>query len=171
MQPTIIKIPVTVVASEETWLMLGLIIESDEELINEALRNAMDLANAPLPVAFMQNVDESGVHAMTWRSQTPPNGTAVEIEVEFEPFWMSSYEVTWAEYKQYMALYQSFKKLAAAKQQQATDESKHLIVTAPWVAITPGVALIATVLACTLLGDSLRDRLAGEKPQDLAERA
>ena len=48
---------------------------------------------------------------------------------------------------------------------------RDLIVTAPWVAITPGVALIATVLACTLLGDSLRDRLAGEKPRDLAERA
>jgi peptide/nickel transport system permease protein len=48
---------------------------------------------------------------------------------------------------------------------------RDLIVTAPWVAITPGVALIATVLACTLLGDSLRDRLAGERPRDLAERA
>jgi peptide/nickel transport system permease protein len=48
---------------------------------------------------------------------------------------------------------------------------RDLIVTAPWVAIAPGAALIATVLACTLLGDSLRDRLAGEKPRDLAERA
>ena len=48
---------------------------------------------------------------------------------------------------------------------------RDLIVTAPWVAIAPGVALIATVLACTLLGDNLRDRLAGEKPRDLAERA
>ena len=48
---------------------------------------------------------------------------------------------------------------------------RDLIVTAPWVAIAPGVALIITVLACTLLGDSLRDRLAGERPQDLADRA
>jgi peptide/nickel transport system permease protein len=47
---------------------------------------------------------------------------------------------------------------------------RDLIVTAPWVAITPGLALVVTVLACTLLGDSLRDRLAGEKPRDLAER-
>ncbi|MGH7625571.1 MAG: ABC transporter permease [Gemmatimonadaceae bacterium] len=37
------------------------------------------------------------------------------------------------------------------------------IVTAPWVALSPGVALILTVLACTLLGDALRDRLAGEE--------
>jgi peptide/nickel transport system permease protein len=48
---------------------------------------------------------------------------------------------------------------------------RDLIVTAPWVAIAPGIALIITVLACTLLGDSLRDRLAGERPQDLADRA
>ncbi|HUF28837.1 MAG TPA: ABC transporter permease [Gemmatimonadaceae bacterium] len=40
---------------------------------------------------------------------------------------------------------------------------RDLIVTAPWVAIAPGLALILTVLACTLLGDALRDRLAGER--------
>ena len=39
---------------------------------------------------------------------------------------------------------------------------RDLIVVAPWVAIAPGLALVATVLACTLLGDALRDRLAGE---------
>ena len=48
---------------------------------------------------------------------------------------------------------------------------RDLIVTAPWVAIAPGIALIVTVLACTLLGDSLRDRLAGERAHDIAERA
>jgi peptide/nickel transport system permease protein len=51
---------------------------------------------------------------------------------------------------------------------------RDLIVTAPWVAIAPGVALIATVLAATLIGDSLRDRLAGERiglRRDLADRA
>ena len=39
---------------------------------------------------------------------------------------------------------------------------RDLIVTAPWVAIAPGIALALTVLACTLLGDGLRDRLAGD---------
>jgi peptide/nickel transport system permease protein len=48
---------------------------------------------------------------------------------------------------------------------------RDLIVAAPWVAIAPGVALIATVLACTLLGDSLRDRLAGEIGVSLRDRA
>lgn len=48
---------------------------------------------------------------------------------------------------------------------------RDLIVTAPWVAIGPGVALILTVLGCTLLGDSLRDRLAGEVQAGLGDRA
>jgi ABC-type dipeptide/oligopeptide/nickel transport system permease subunit len=30
------------------------------------------------------------------------------------------------------------------------------------VAITPGLLLVLTVMCCTLLGDELRDRLAGE---------
>ena len=50
---------------------------------------------------------------------------------------------------------------------------RDLIVTAPWVAVAPGLALIATVLAATLIGDSLRDRLAGERiavRRDLADR-
>lgn len=48
---------------------------------------------------------------------------------------------------------------------------RDLIVAAPWVAIAPGLALVATVLACTLLGDGLRDRLAGEAGATLRERA
>jgi peptide/nickel transport system permease protein len=38
---------------------------------------------------------------------------------------------------------------------------RDVIVSAPWVAIAPGLALMLTVLASTLIGDSLRDRLAG----------
>lgn len=47
---------------------------------------------------------------------------------------------------------------------------RELIVTAPWVALAPGLALIGTVLACTVLGDALRDRLAGDGVNSLAER-
>jgi peptide/nickel transport system permease protein len=47
---------------------------------------------------------------------------------------------------------------------------RDLIVTAPWVALAPGIALIVTVLACTALGDALRARLAGEHARSLAER-
>jgi peptide/nickel transport system permease protein len=32
------------------------------------------------------------------------------------------------------------------------------LVNAPWVALAPGLALVLTVAACTLLGDGLRDR-------------
>jgi len=50
---------------------------------------------------------------------------------------------------------------------------RDLIVTAPWVAVAPGLALILTVLAATLIGDTLRDRLAGERGavrRDIADR-
>ena len=56
---------------------------------------------------------------------------APQIEVEIEPFWMSTYEVTWNEYKQYMSMYVIFKKLAAAKLQPVTTDNKGQIVTAP----------------------------------------
>jgi peptide/nickel transport system permease protein len=51
---------------------------------------------------------------------------------------------------------------------------RDLIVTAPWVALAPGAALIVTVLAVTLIGDRLRDRVAGERTAGataLGERA
>ncbi|HEY4304597.1 MAG TPA: ABC transporter permease [Gemmatimonadaceae bacterium] len=47
---------------------------------------------------------------------------------------------------------------------------RDLIVVAPWVALAPGLALVVTVLACTLLGDALRDRLAGEAAGTLRDR-
>lgn len=36
------------------------------------------------------------------------------------------------------------------------------VVIAPWVALVPGLAVIATTVAATVLGDAARDRLAGE---------
>lgn len=36
------------------------------------------------------------------------------------------------------------------------------LVNAPWVAMAPGIALVLVVVACTLLGDALRDRMAAE---------
>jgi peptide/nickel transport system permease protein len=48
---------------------------------------------------------------------------------------------------------------------------RELIVTAPWVALAPGLALVLTVLASTLLGDALRDRLAGVSATGVSDRA
>ncbi len=38
---------------------------------------------------------------------------------------------------------------------------RDVLVNAPWVAIAPGVALLLVVVACTLLGDAVRDVAAG----------
>jgi peptide/nickel transport system permease protein len=40
---------------------------------------------------------------------------------------------------------------------------RDLLVIAPWVAIAPGLALVLTVLATSIVGDAWRDRLAGER--------
>ncbi len=52
---------------------------------------------------------------------------------------------------------------------------RDVIVSAPWVALAPGLALIVTVVAATLLGDAWRDHIAGGVPvvasRGLSERA
>ena len=40
---------------------------------------------------------------------------------------------------------------------------RDLLVIAPWVSLAPGIALVLTVLATTLLGDAWRDRVAGAR--------
>jgi peptide/nickel transport system permease protein len=34
------------------------------------------------------------------------------------------------------------------------------LLTAPWIALMPGIALVITVVACTVIGDALGDRRA-----------
>jgi peptide/nickel transport system permease protein len=50
-------------------------------------------------------------------------------------------------------------------------DGRELIVLAPWIALAPGIALILTVLCCTLLGDALRDRMAGDELETMRARS
>ncbi|MCA9049185.1 MAG: formylglycine-generating enzyme family protein [Planctomycetaceae bacterium] len=52
-------------------------------------------------------------------------------KVSVEPFWMAQCEVTWAEYKQYMQIYQSFKKFEELGLRKVTDENRIDAITAP----------------------------------------
>ncbi len=61
--------------------------------------------------------------------RTADEGPQVDIEVE--PFWMGTYEVTWAEYKRYMALNDIFKKLSERKLLRVTKDNEADAVTAP----------------------------------------
>lgn len=54
-----------------------------------------------------------------------------QVEVAIEPFWMSTCEVTWVEYKAYMNMTDLFKKLITADLIKITDDNKDLVVTAP----------------------------------------
>ena len=54
-----------------------------------------------------------------------------QFEVEVAPFWMGKYEVTWAEYKEYMALYGIFKEFEVRKMRPVTDDNVIDAITAP----------------------------------------
>jgi formylglycine-generating enzyme required for sulfatase activity len=53
------------------------------------------------------------------------------FEVKVEPFWIGRYEVTWGEYKTYMAACELFKALEATNLRMVTPENEADAVTAP----------------------------------------
>lgn len=54
-----------------------------------------------------------------------------QFEVTIEPFWMAEHEVTWAEYKTYMSLFDVLKELDVKQLRKAPDPMHAWIVTAP----------------------------------------
>ncbi|NLF69168.1 MAG: formylglycine-generating enzyme family protein [Candidatus Anammoximicrobium sp.] len=54
-----------------------------------------------------------------------------QFEVEVSPFWMSKYELTWAEYRQYLALYGIFKEFTSRGERKVTSENEIDAITAP----------------------------------------
>lgn len=54
-----------------------------------------------------------------------------QVEIEIAPFWMATHEITWAEYKRYMAMHDLFKTIAQQKLLPITDANKLDVVTAP----------------------------------------
>ncbi|QGJ69994.1 Formylglycine-generating sulfatase enzyme [Planctomycetales bacterium 10988] len=65
---------------------------------------------------------------------TEPGRSEVEgpqFEVVVKPFWMGKYEITWAEYEAYMAIYDVFKSFEALDMRTVTDDKKVDAITAP----------------------------------------
>lgn len=54
-----------------------------------------------------------------------------QFEVTVQPFWIAAHELTWAEYKQYMAACDLFNAMAAAQIRPVTAENEADAVTAP----------------------------------------
>lgn len=54
-----------------------------------------------------------------------------QFEVTVNPFWMGKYEVTWAEYRSYMALYGIFKEFESRKVRPVDDSNRIDAITAP----------------------------------------
>ena len=54
-----------------------------------------------------------------------------QFTVKTPPFWIQKYEVSWAQYKQYMALHDIFKSFETHKMRVITKENKAAVITAP----------------------------------------
>ena len=66
--------------------------------------------------------------------ETEPGRKADEgpqVLVQTRPFWMQKNEIRWAEYKEYMGLYNVFKKFEDGKIRLVTEENKPDVITAP----------------------------------------
>ncbi len=59
------------------------------------------------------------------------------VLVELAPFWMSAYEVTWAEYHQYMALHDVFREFESRGIRTVTDDREIDAITAPSILYDP----------------------------------
>lgn len=54
-----------------------------------------------------------------------------QLEVEISPFWIGKYEVTWSEYKSYMALHNLLKEMSANKIRPTPKADVADVITAP----------------------------------------
>jgi formylglycine-generating enzyme required for sulfatase activity len=54
-----------------------------------------------------------------------------QIKVQVEPFWMGKHEITWAQYKPFMELYEVFKGFESQSLRKVTDVNKADAITAP----------------------------------------
>lgn len=54
-----------------------------------------------------------------------------QVRVQVEPFWMGETEVAWREYREFMGLYQVFKRFEAEQLRPVTDANRVDAITAP----------------------------------------
>ncbi len=54
-----------------------------------------------------------------------------QVKIRVEPFWMGKYEITWAQYQQFMSHYNLFKKLQSNSIRVVTEENRIDAVTIP----------------------------------------
>jgi formylglycine-generating enzyme required for sulfatase activity len=65
-----------------------------------------------------------------------------QAEVKVEPFWVGRHEVTWGEYKRYMAAFELFKAMRAAHIRPITPDNEADAVTAPSALYDPTTTFV-----------------------------
>jgi formylglycine-generating enzyme required for sulfatase activity len=99
-----------------------------------------------------------------------------QVLVKVEPFWIGKCEVTWAEYKSFMAMYDAFKKLqlvaanasSADGNGSAANEQLKLVRTHAWDGRLEDEWNVDAVTSATPLYDSSFTYAAGDQPNQPA---
>ena len=97
-----------------------------------------------------------------------------QVRVKVQPFWIGKHEVTWDEYRAFMAMYDAFKKLqlVAANPDNAAgnaaDEKMDLVTTHAWDGKLEDEWGVDAVTSATPLYDSSFTYAAGDQPRQPA---
>lgn len=93
-----------------------------------------------------------------------------QVRVKVEPFWMAKCEVTWGEYRSFMAMYDAFKKMQrlAANAKGPADEQMRLIQSHAWNDKLEGDWNVDAVTSPTPLYDSSFTYGVGDQPNQPA---
>jgi formylglycine-generating enzyme required for sulfatase activity len=93
-----------------------------------------------------------------------------QVRVRVEPFWIGKHEVTWAEYKSFMAMYDAFKQMQrlAANQGGATGDDWKLVADHAWSGDAVAEWGVDAVTSATPLYEPSFTYAAGDQPNQPA---
>jgi sulfatase modifying factor 1 len=152
------RLPATVAAALLT-AAAALTLRADSGFVTGPTRPAGDGPAIEVAGGWMVAYDETipGT-SVTFRMIPVPGGTfrmgspaeesdrsadeGPQVEVQVEPFWMGRCEVSWAEYRRYMAAFELFKAMRAAKIRPITPDNEADAVTAPSALYDPTTTFV-----------------------------
>jgi sulfatase modifying factor 1 len=93
-----------------------------------------------------------------------------QVRIRVEPFWIGKHEVTWAEYKSFMAMYDAFKKLQrlAANPIGGKSDGQDLVKAHAWIGDVAAEWGVDAVTSATPLYDPSFTYGAGDEPNQPA---
>ena len=157
--PAVARRPLTTVATALLVAVPALSLQAEPGFVPGPTRPSGDGPAIEVPggwmVAYDETIPGTGV---TFRMMPVPGGRCrigspegesdrsadegPQVEVTVEPFWLGRCEVSWAEYKRYMAAFELFKAMRAANIRPITPANEADAVTAPSALYDPTTTFV-----------------------------